>query len=51
MDNVFIHLTNVAIQKLSEKYSGDHGGKWMLNNLKFYLEMTYGTEKAQHCFE
>ena len=37
MDNMFVHLTNVAIQKYSEKYSGDHGGKWSTKNLKFYL--------------
>lgn len=48
---MFVHLTNVAIQKYSEKYSGDHGGKWSTKNLKFYLEMVYGTEKATRCFE
>lgn len=37
IDNMFVHLTNVAIQKFSEKYSGDHGGKWSTKNLKFYL--------------
>jgi tubulin polyglutamylase TTLL1 len=37
MDNMFVHLTNVAIQKYSEKYSGDHGGKWSTKSLKFYL--------------
>lgn len=31
MDNMFIHLTNVAIQKFSDKYSGEHGGKWHIN--------------------
>jgi tubulin polyglutamylase TTLL1 len=28
MDNMYIHLTNVAIQKYSDKYSNVHGGKW-----------------------
>ncbi len=51
MDNMFVHLTNVAIQKYSEKYSGDHGGKWSTKCLKFFLEMIHGTEKATRCFE
>jgi tubulin polyglutamylase TTLL1 len=50
-DNMFVHLTNVAIQKYSEKYSGDHGGKWSTKCLKFFLEMIHGTEKATRCFE
>lgn len=27
MDNPFIHLTNVAIQKHNEDYNSTHGGK------------------------
>jgi tubulin polyglutamylase TTLL1 len=50
LDNIFIHLTNVAIQKKYEKYDNSHGGKWSLNNLKLYLEMNYGWEKATQCF-
>ncbi len=46
MDNMFIHLTNVAIQKYSDKYSQDHGGKWNLKSIKFYMEMVYGAEAA-----
>ena len=51
MDNMFVHLTNVAIQKFSDKYSGDHGGKWSTKSLRFYLEMVHGAEKANRCFE
>jgi tubulin polyglutamylase TTLL1 len=39
MDNMFIHLTNVAIQKYSDKYSDKHGGKWNINALRYYMEM------------
>jgi tubulin polyglutamylase TTLL1 len=28
LDNPFIHLTNVAIQKHNEEYNSKHGGKW-----------------------
>lgn len=37
MDNMFVHLTNVAIQKYSGKYSQVHGGKWPIKCLKFYI--------------
>ena len=28
MDNPYIHLTNVAIQKHNDDYNSRHGGKW-----------------------
>ena len=28
IDNIFVHLTNVAIQKQAEDYNEQHGGKW-----------------------
>ena len=31
INNIYMHLTNVAIQKKYEKYSASHGGKWNLN--------------------
>lgn len=37
MENMFVHLTNVAIQKFSDKYSQVHGGKWSTKDLKFYI--------------
>ncbi|KRW99920.1 hypothetical protein PPERSA_12596 [Pseudocohnilembus persalinus] len=51
MDNMFIHLTNVAIQKFSDKYSGEHGGKWHINQLKYFIEMIYGIDSVNRCFE
>ena len=51
IDNIYVHLTNVAIQKKYEKYSASHGGKWNLKNLKLYLEMNYGYDKTVQCFE
>jgi len=50
IDNIFMHLTNVAIQKKYEKYNTTHGGKWSLDNLKLFLEMNYGYEKTENCF-
>lgn len=51
VDNMFIHLTNVAIQKHSEDYNDQHGGKWSIPNLRFYLEMTRGKVATEKCFD
>lgn len=48
---MFIHLTNVAVQKNSDDYNEKHGGKWNINNLKLFLEMTRGREKTEKCFD
>ncbi|XP_062513743.1 polyglutamylase complex subunit TTLL1-like isoform X4 [Corticium candelabrum] len=44
LENMFVHLTNVSIQKHAEKYNDSHGGKWSIHNLKMYLEGTRGKE-------
>ena len=51
MDNMFVHLTNVAIQKYSDKYSNSHGGKWSIQSLRFYVESAYGSDAANKLFE
>jgi len=38
LDNMMIHLTNVAVQKDGDDYNKNHGGKWNIHNLRFYLE-------------
>ncbi|CAD7950542.1 unnamed protein product [Amoebophrya sp. A120] len=43
LDNVFVHLTNVAIQKHAEEYNAKHGGKWSIRDLQFYLESLTGS--------
>ena len=43
MGDQSIHLTNVAVQKKTEGYDQDTGGKWMLRDLKLYLLSRYGT--------
>ena len=44
IDNPFMHLTNVSIQKHNEEYNNTHGGKWNVSNLRLYLESTRGLE-------
>lgn len=51
IDNMFIHLTNVAIQKNSNIYNERHGGKWSFQNLRFYIECMRGRAAAEKCFE
>ena len=48
---MFIHLTNVAVQKNSEDYNEKHGSKWSISNLRFYLEQTRGKALADKCFD
>ena len=50
LDNVMMHLTNVAVQKHSEDYNEDHGGKWHIKNLRLWLQATYGQEQTDACF-
>lgn len=38
MDNMMMHLTNVAVQKNADDYNSEHGNKWSIDNLRFYLE-------------
>lgn len=51
LDNMFVHLTNVAIQKYGEEYNPIHGGKWTVKNLQFYLEGTRGKEVTDKLFD
>jgi tubulin polyglutamylase TTLL1 len=50
IDDPFIHLTNVAIQKHAEDYNSRHGGKWHIKSLRLYLESTYGLEPSNRLF-
>ncbi|CAH2106358.1 unnamed protein product [Euphydryas editha] len=51
LDNMYIHITNVSVQKHGEEYNSQHGGKFSLNNLKLFLEGTRGRETATCLFE
>ncbi|XP_071485275.1 polyglutamylase complex subunit TTLL1-like [Diadema setosum] len=51
LDNMFIHLTNVSIQKHGDEYNSHHGGKWTVENLKLYLEGTRGKEVTDKLYD
>ncbi|KAF0749447.1 hypothetical protein AaE_007043 [Aphanomyces astaci] len=50
IENSFIHLTNVAIQKTSDKYDKKHGGKWDLKSLKLYMMSHHGVARVDRLF-
>ncbi|EQC37590.1 hypothetical protein SDRG_05186 [Saprolegnia diclina VS20] len=50
IENSFIHLTNVAIQKTSENYNKKHGGKWDLKSLKLYMMSKHGCARIDQLF-
>lgn len=45
-----IHLTNVAIQKQTDNYDENLGGKWTIEKLKLYLMSKYEPEKVHFAF-
>lgn len=51
LDNMYVHLTNVSVQKHGSEYNSQHGGKLGIHNLKLYLEGTRGREVTNRLFE
>ncbi|KAL0219090.1 hypothetical protein P9112_004743 [Eukaryota sp. TZLM1-RC] len=51
LDNHFVHLTNIAIQKTNSDYNSENGCKWSVANLRVYLEQVYGLEASNKCFD
>ncbi|KAK2709771.1 polyglutamylase complex subunit TTLL1-like [Artemia franciscana] len=47
LDNMYVHLTNVSVQKQGEDYNRHHGGKWSIDGLLLYLRSTRGAECVQ----
>jgi len=50
LDNNFIHLTNVSIQKHGDDYNEANGGKWSVKHLRLHLESTRGLEVTNQLF-
>mmetsp|Transcript_9993 Transcript_9993/g.18181 ORF Transcript_9993/g.18181 Transcript_9993/m.18181 type:complete len:442 (-) Transcript_9993:47-1372(-) len=50
INNTFVHVTNVAVQKTAADYDKDTGGKMFLRPLKIYLISKYGYERANELF-
>ena len=50
ISNNFVHLTNVAIQKTHEDYVASAGCKWMLRDVRLYLESRHGSDAVAQLF-
>ncbi|SPP77575.1 probable tubulin polyglutamylase TTLL1 [Drosophila guanche] len=50
LDNMYVHLTNVSVQKHGGEYNTLHGGKWSVQNLALFLEGTRGKEVTDRLF-
>ena len=50
MNNLFVHLTNNAIQKTSESYNKSCDLKWPMRQLKMYMISKYGKKRVEECF-
>ena len=50
MENLAMHLTNVAIQKKDDGYDADQGCKWSVKNLKQYLAAKHGKRRVNQLF-
>ncbi|KAJ9463341.1 putative alpha-tubulin polyglutamylase Ttll1 [Diplonema papillatum] len=50
LDNLFVHLTNVAVQRQGDDYNDRHGGKWSMSNLRLFLESTVGRAACDKLF-
>lgn len=50
LDNMYVHLTNVSVQKHGEDYNSLHGGKMSMQNFRLYLEGTRGRRVTDQLF-
>ena len=50
IQNTYMHLTNVAIQKTAAQYDDRLGGKWDLRSLKLFLMSKYGPERVSESY-
>ena len=50
LNNMQMHLTNVAVQKHNENYDDVQGGKWNLQKMKTYFVSKYGEAAVNECF-
>ncbi|CAH3895086.1 polyglutamylase complex subunit TTLL1-like [Pieris brassicae] len=50
LDNMYVHLTNVSVQKHGGDYNNIHGGKMSVENLRLFLEGTRGRAVTEKLF-
>ncbi|XP_071959133.1 probable tubulin polyglutamylase TTLL9 isoform X2 [Antedon mediterranea] len=50
IDDTYVHLTNVAVQKTAPDYDPEKGCKWSMQQLRQYLTARYGIEAVEKMF-
>ena len=50
INDAFVHLTNVAIQKTAPDYDPEKGCKWSLQEMRMYLKAKHGHETVQQLY-
>ncbi|XP_055077330.1 probable tubulin polyglutamylase TTLL9 [Periophthalmus magnuspinnatus] len=51
IDDKYMHLTNVAVQKTAPDYDPEKGCKWQVQQLRRYLTAKHGREKIETLFK
>ncbi|XP_034446414.1 probable tubulin polyglutamylase TTLL9 isoform X4 [Hippoglossus hippoglossus] len=51
IDDKYMHLTNVAVQKTAPDYDPEKGCKWQMQQLRRYLTAKHGTEMVDTLFK
>ena len=47
LDDTYVHLTNVAVQKTAPDYDPDRGAKWSMQRLREYLTAKHGWQAVR----
>uniref|UniRef100_A0A8D2L4B3 Tubulin--tyrosine ligase-like protein 9 n=1 Tax=Varanus komodoensis TaxID=61221 RepID=A0A8D2L4B3_VARKO len=50
IDDHYVHLTNVAVQKTAPDYDPEKGCKWMIQQFRLYLTAKHGAESTENLF-
>ncbi|XP_075898449.1 putative tubulin polyglutamylase TTLL9 isoform X2 [Nelusetta ayraudi] len=51
IDDIYMHLTNVAVQKTAPDYDPEKGCKWQMQKLRTYLTAKHGRERVENLFK
>ncbi|XP_071763512.1 putative tubulin polyglutamylase TTLL9 [Centroberyx gerrardi] len=51
IDDQYVHLTNVAVQKTAPDYDPEKGCKWQMQQLRRYLTAKHGAEMVETLFK
>ncbi|XP_057219037.1 probable tubulin polyglutamylase TTLL9 isoform X2 [Triplophysa rosa] len=51
IDDQYVHLTNVAVQKTAPDYDPEKGCKWQMHQLRRYLTAKHGLDTVQTLFK